>query len=1484
MSVSRWTLYPAIAMSLGWGLRGYIGGGPLGAMIPGAMVALVLCLLLEREESDAAIIAAFGAVGVGFGGEMTYGQTIGHSLKPETMWFGLTGLGVKGAIWGLLAGAIIGLALVRRFFCTRDIILGLSLMVCGTWIGWKLINEPKLIYFSNRYDKPRPEIWAGLLIGALLLLAWLAYCHSTRIPQRLAAFACIGGGIGFFTGGAIQVMGRSQGPGIFNDWWKVMEFTFGFCFGWALGYCAWRCRDELREASPAPEGSPLLWVLLLATCGATLAGIVPGRFSYTVTGAVLLAIAAGSAVMSRQIAITMTYCAFAIDFIRNKPQLDSRPLWVIVALTTSLVLYWMYRKPGVRTMFLFLTLAAVGVSYCKAFIAAQKYPVSVELIFTALLLATLWMSCRAKATLALVALCAFTVHAGDGPLSSATQEWTVKLDPPAGPAVHIGPVESATAVAVAQTSGVITVIGPKGGKLREMKMDLAAGSSPVSDGTRLYGADVWGAIYCFDETGKRLWKFPRQDRYGSGYNNLIMADIDGDGRKEILVSTQRGYLFALDTSGRLRLELRVTNFRISTPAVGDTFGNGKPVIVFSNDDGEVYCVDGAGNVLWVYRAENMRFGRTLPLLADADGDGRYEVYLGTPFVGLNAGIRALDAHTGKLLWRAKSQLQTYNSIVVADVDGDGRNEILYGDKNTRLYAVDTAGKAKWDRQLGGTGIYFAAAIADLQGNGKPVVLQVVRDRGVEGNSIYAINGSGEMVDAAPLERGSSAGAYVPPILTRFQGSPDIHLLVLTRDGALVCSRPPQQAGAKIVWPGTRNDATLTGFVASAKKADGNAPKAAASVATAARRNALAGRNRIPVTRREGAFASVRVVDPDNSVHLTFLRKDDRPEAEFSTSRTGDYRVTTTWIGDDGNTLATEAVTYTLDAAHTEDTRLLRAFEQQVSSLRTQLGRHAELADHFLAMARGFQEKKRDERGYWMALLKYAGRTAPTQSLRVEQLHNPWSALDPEAALAAATGKASNQIRVSMLGNEYESAAVALINLAPRDVTVRIQTDASAARVIQLRSAPDIRRVASGIVSEDVLPLLAQGQTLRLAAGETVKLWLTFHSASLKPGEFRTRLLIGDLTSVDAPLEVPVTVEVSPVRLPEKRVYTHNNWLSLASINDPAVLDATIADALAHGTNAFVIPGVAFRVNPNGTLGDIVSTKHDALVKKLRGKAYFMVTGTVQIQWPAGVRIAPAIQDRAFAEGIRRYVAHMRALGVGPDDWGFYVRDEPGLNGQDPVYDQWEREVRRIKAADPGARIYANPAGGATVQMMRGVQDLIDVWQPDIHLFRDDERGFGEVFQHGKFWHYEAPGEQRELDPLGFYRMKPWVTFQTGMTGGGYWVYSYSPYWFFDRTMAVEYGAVYATEHGPVTSKRWEASRDGIEDFELLWMLRERARAAGDAGKPALALIDEAVGWVTKGQEHASDIARKLHPFTPDYDRWMDYRARLIAAAVRLWER
>jgi outer membrane protein assembly factor BamB len=1081
------------------------------------------------------------------------------------------------------------------------------------------------------------------------------------------------------------------------------------------------------------------------------------------------------------------------------------------------------------------------------------------------------------------------------PLSAAALEWSVNLGAPAvGPVVPVGPPDSTHALAVALANGHIAVYSPEGAKMREMKLDLAPGSSPVSDGKNVYAADVFGSVYCFDESGARVWKYSREDRYGSGYNNLVLADIDGDGSREVLVATQRGNLYAIDSRGILRFELKVTNFRLSTPAVGDVNGDGLPDIVFSNDDGEVYCVNGKGDLEWVFRVEEGRFGRTLPLIADADQDGRYEVYFGTPFGGQATGIYALDGMTGKLRWRAKSLLQTYNSIVVADLNNDGRNEILYGDKNTRVFAVDAAGKPLWDRQLDGYGIFFAGAVADLEGD-RPVLLQMARGVGANGKSLYALDGQGVIVDAAPVDRAepNTTGGSSSPLLCRFRGTSSVKLVVVTARGKMLCYRPPQKPGARILWPGARNDAVFSGFVPSVAKTRAlAAARNSGQAAGGASVGALSGRNQITVPPPPAhAMASVRIVDPGGAVHLTFLRNGDEMKANFTADRTGTYRATVRWIDTvSAKTLRSEEKLYVLDAAHSEDARLLKAFEDEVRKLGSNLGGHGELADYFLSMARGFQEKKREERRYWLSLLRYTARTHPVQALRLEQIANPWPDLDAAALLDSANGESSNHVRVRMLGNEYESAAIGLVNLAPRDVTVHIQTDpftgasgkkVPAHEVLELRSAPHIRRVASGIVSEDVLPLLGQGQTLRLGAGETTKVWLTLHSRKLQAGTYRSRLRIGDLTSVEEPLEVPITVSVSAVRLPDRQTYRHNNWLYLDSIADPVVQEATLADALRHGTNTFVIPPVSFPVSADGTLGAMDSSRHDRLVEKLRGRAFFMISGTVGLVWPKNAVPGNEAKDRAFAEAVRLYEAHLRSLGVGEKEWAFYIHDEPALSGKDAVFDQWVADVKRVKAADPKARVYANPAGGATAAMLEPLEDLIDVWQPDLHLYRADPEGLGNVFRHGQFWHYEAAGEQRELDPLGYYRMKPWISFQLGMTGGGYWVYSYSPYWFFDRSMAVEYGAVYTTENGPVTTKRWEASRDGIEDFELLTMIRQTASHAGEAGKPALQLLDEAVKWVTRGQEHASDISRKLHSYTPDYGMWMRYRERLIEEQERL---
>jgi hypothetical protein len=257
-----------------------------------------------------------------------------------------------------------------------------------------------------------------------------------------------------------------------------------------------------------------------------------------------------------------------------------------------------------------------------------------------------------------------------------------------------------------------------------------------------------------------------------------------------------------------------------------------------------------------------------------------------------------------------------------------------------------------------------------------------------------------------------------------------------------------------------------------------------------------------------------------------------------------------------------------------------------------------------------------------------------------------------------------------------------------------------------------------------------------------------------------------------------------------------------------------------------------------------------------------------VLWPAAAKPSAELRDKTFARALRWYADHMRSLGCDYKDYAIYLQDEPGLLGHDAGFDAWVALVKQFKTADPQMQLYANPAGGARAELLRPIQDLIDVWSPDLHLVREQPKELRQIFQRAKhYWHYEAPGDQRELDPLGFYRVKPWVAFQQGMTGGGYWVYGSSEFWSDNPGSGTEYGTVYQTPKGPVTTKRWEASREGIQDFELLWMVRKTAQSSTSPNrKAALGLIDEAVNFVTHAQESVTDISRHVRPCTPDYEK------------------
>jgi hypothetical protein len=210
------------------------------------------------------------------------------------------------------------------------------------------------------------------------------------------------------------------------------------------------------------------------------------------------------------------------------------------------------------------------------------------------------------------------------------------------------------------------------------------------------------------------------------------ADINGDGKPELLLSDARGFIAALRNDGRGRFSLQgylqqesapVTVGRCAAPTMVDWNGDGRPDIVCGSEDGDVTVFENTG------RGAGTLFAA-----------GKRVVVDGAPLV---ARPGAGDADAPRYSWPR-----------VADMNRDGRLDLLLGGASEEidLYLNDGRLHAEGPVRTGGTPIHVAGipTPTPLDMNGSGAMDIIVGSRPIPGR-----------VDTArkPLELPSSPIVY-----------------------------------------------------------------------------------------------------------------------------------------------------------------------------------------------------------------------------------------------------------------------------------------------------------------------------------------------------------------------------------------------------------------------------------------------------------------------------------------------------------------------------------------------------------------------------------------------------------------------------------------------------------------------------------------------------------------------------------------------------
>lgn len=291
-------LFAALAGGMAWGIRGQYGH-ETGAMMAGLLVSLVLTFLLCPGAAwhSTARAVALCTIAMGFGGSMTYGQTVGLTHDPDIvgnwgpLWWGFFGLAIKGGLWIGFAGVFLGMGLGGVKYRAAEMLFLMLAALGAYYIGVRILNYPfnpaekqlPYFYFSddwrwepNKDLEPRREMWGGLLFALTTVIVYASAWRKDRLARNMAFWGILGGVLGFPIGQSLQAY-HAWNPEIFDrgiwenldnymNWWNHMETTFGAIMGACLGLGLWLNRNKINLA-PVDERDEIvlpLGILLLA--------------------------------------------------------------------------------------------------------------------------------------------------------------------------------------------------------------------------------------------------------------------------------------------------------------------------------------------------------------------------------------------------------------------------------------------------------------------------------------------------------------------------------------------------------------------------------------------------------------------------------------------------------------------------------------------------------------------------------------------------------------------------------------------------------------------------------------------------------------------------------------------------------------------------------------------------------------------------------------------------------------------------------------------------------------------------------------------------------------------------------------------------------------------------------------------------------------------------------------------------------------------
>lgn len=996
----------------------------------------------------------------------------------------------------------------------------------------------------------------------------------------------------------------------------------------------------------------------------------------------------------------------------------------------------------------------------------------------------------------------------------------------------------------------------------------------------IYVADTSGLFSCVDGAGATTWQ--AQLKAGSSWSAAVVCDLNMDGVAEVIQTDESGAVWAFDAlSGKVVWQAAVKGIPVS-PAISRTDdAGGPPIIVINTGSGMLTALKNDGAILWERKVtgSSPSWATAAPVIFRA-ADGKARILAGAS----DGHMLCLDVN-GNTRWSYPTRGSIASTISVGDLGLDGRPDIFCITQTGVIYRFDQDGKMLWEIDMQGRSL-AAGAILDLTHNGRTGYalctqagrFLVLND---EGRFVYEHTFPNRTINVTPTFGDVTASS--PGLEMVISGGESGRVFCFATNVASDAVkqwwnyRGPTYSNSYWLQPAAPSSSSAT--VAETRVPAGQPVGSSSSSTAAAGHMSPANlaadelaigdpvRFVVETDAKSGPYkASAMCIRPDGSRQAAMLPVvSGRAELLLSV----DFRLSGTY-----------SFEWSLTSS---DNAVLNEGKREIAV--QPLGTDRAIIDRSLGMLKSAAEGARGVLPLTCSALLNEAANLKNEADMLAPLQSAMAGADAETAKAtikksaalvvharrasrlaetaekaaslgsgtsviafeAATWEnrdieervpedARNPLSITrrVVANEHEPVSLNLFNMTDRELQVRAMIEKTPPELKVVLHYSQAVPTAQGAVAWDPLPECDDTAILTIPSLATREFWLDIQVGACAPGEHHVKMRVqalngagvleeGGANSHDvAPPETTVDIglKVLPFEIAPPGALRLCTW---ATLGPPE-----IADLLAHGNNVFCAPPPEPRFDGQGRYSGSDYGKLDALIAMLRGNDVILL---IQGMPP----LHGSFNDEAYKADLKRFlddlVQHVAGAGFDTQHFALYPIDEPGGNGWNAVnqlvaFGKCVREVR------PDVQIYMD--GGGELPMFEAMAPIIDIWCPALGMLAEDSPEMKLIRGTGKqIWSYDcgygyttaARASLKDTNIIAEYRRAAIFAVRYNATGIGFWCYNIGP----DAWTRVEndYPIVYPGRTKPVTSKRWEAVREGIEDARILMALRQRLQTTPD---------------------------------------------------------